>query len=265
VTAHLECWRPDVVLVAGDIVNRGPRSLECLQFVQQKQQTEDWLVVRGNHEDYVIRFAQPELRLSEIEFDLFRSTHWTYQQLDQDVSALVELPFQVTLADPAGEAIRIVHASMHHTRDGIFPKTTDDQLRQKIGTPDQPPPPLFCTAHTHWPLIRLVDQTLVVNVGSVGLPFDHDPRAAYAQLTWRQGGWQAEIIRLDYDREAAEQDFFETGFMAEGGALAQLILDELRFARPNLFQWTLRYENLVLAGELSMAEAVRDFLSNRDA
>lgn len=260
VAAHLECWQPDAVVVAGDIVNRGPRSLDCLQFVRQKQQTGGWLVVRGNHEDYVIRFAQPELRLSEVEFELFRSTYWTYQQLNQDVSALAELPFQVTLADPAGEAIQIVHASLRHTRDGIFPKTTDEQLREKIWDPDQPPPPLFCTAHTHWPLIRQLDQTLVVNVGSVGLPFDRDPRAAYAQLVWRQGRWQAEIIRLDYDRQAAEQDFFETGFMEEGGALAQLILDELRFAHPNLFQWTLNYENLVLAGEMSMAEAVRDFL-----
>jgi hypothetical protein len=82
-------------------------------------------------------------------------------------------------------------------------------------------------------------------------------------LTWQRGEWQAEIIRLDYDRQAAEQDFFETGFMAEGGALAQLILDELRCAHPHLFQWTLRYEALVLAGELSMAEAVRDFLSEK--
>jgi hypothetical protein len=51
--------------------------------------------------------------------------------------------------------------------------------------------------------------------------------------------------------------------MAEGGALSQLILDELRSAQPNLFQWTLRYEPLVLAGEMSMPEAVRDYLSQK--
>jgi predicted phosphodiesterase len=263
VAAHLEGWRPDGVIVAGDIVNRGPRSLDCLQFVQEKQAMAGWQVVRGNHEDYVIRFTQPGLCLSETELALFQSTYWTYHQLHQDVSALQALPFQLSLPDPAGEEVRVVHASMHNTRDGIFPKTTDEQLREKISTLDQPAPSLFCTAHTHWPLIRQLDQTLVVNVGSVGLPFDHDSRAAYAQLTWLGGAWQAEIVRLDYDRQAAEQDFFDTGFMEEGGALAQLILDELRFAHPNLFQWTHRYEALVLAGEMSMIEAVSDFLSQK--
>ena len=60
VTAHLEQWQPDRVVVAGDIVNRGPRSLDCLRFVQHKQDTQGWITVRGNHEDYVVSQAQPD-------------------------------------------------------------------------------------------------------------------------------------------------------------------------------------------------------------
>ena len=30
VAAHVEAWQPDRVIVAGDLVNRGPRPLECL-------------------------------------------------------------------------------------------------------------------------------------------------------------------------------------------------------------------------------------------
>ena len=51
---------------------------------------------------------------------------------------------------------------------------------------------------------------LVVNAGAVGLPFDGDTRASYAQLTWQCGAWHADVIRLDYDRRQAGRDFYET-------------------------------------------------------
>lgn len=263
VAAHLEQWQPDVVVVAGDVVNRGPRPLECLQFVQKKEQTAKWRVVRGNHEDYVIGFAQPNNRCNGPAFEVFRSTYWTYCQLKQDVSALEAMPFQISLTAPDGTEIWVVHASVHHNRDGVFPLTTDAQLRQKIRLPQHAPPALFCTAHTHCPLVRSIDQTLVVNAGAVGLPFDGDRRTGYAQLTWHKGQWQAEIIRLDYDRRQAERDFFETGFMAGGGPLTQLILDEFYIARPHLYQWTQQYETLALAGKITVEEAVTTYLAER--
>jgi predicted phosphodiesterase len=31
---HLARWQPDRVILAGDLVNRGPRPAECLEFFQ---------------------------------------------------------------------------------------------------------------------------------------------------------------------------------------------------------------------------------------
>jgi hypothetical protein len=101
-----------------------------------------------------------------------------------------------------------------------------------------------------------VDSTLVVNVGAVGMPFDGDPRASYGQLTWQCDGWQAKIVRVAYDRSQTEQDYVDTGFLADGGALARLMLLELQRARSQLYNWALAYEAPVLAGELSMDESV---------
>ncbi len=264
VTAHVERWQPDVVVVAGDIVNRGPLPLQCLQFVQSKQ-TDGWLTVRGNHEDYVIKYAHPDTPTSGPEFEIFRSAYWTYCRLNGDVSALKAMPFQVNLTAPDGTEIRVVHASMRSNGDGIFIKTTDDKLRQKIQLPNQPAPPLFCTAHTHWPFIRSIDDTLVVNSGAVGLPFDGDHRASYAQIVWQGGQWQAKIIRLDYDRQQTEQDFYESGYLDEGGPLIRLILDEFHIARPHLYNWTQQYHAPTVAGEISLEEAVTNYLAERKA
>lgn len=263
VVDHIEQWQPDIVVVAGDIVNRGPRPLECVQLVQRKQQNDGWLTVRGNHEDYVISFSQPDAPCSGLEFEIFRSAYWTYRQLNSDVSFLEAMPFQVNLSADGGQPVRVVHASMTNNRDGIFPNTTDEQLRDKIQTPRRLAPGLLCVGHTHWPLVRSLDGTLVVNVGAVGLPFDGDTRAAYGQLTWYQGHWHAEIIRLEYDRAQAEQDFYESGYMEGGGPLTQLILDEFNIARPHLYRWSIEYQPLVLAGELSLEEAVAGYLIER--
>lgn len=257
VTAHIEQWRPDKIVVAGDIVNRGPRSLDCLRFVQNKQRSHGWLTVRGNHEDYVITQAQSDTPRSGPVFETFRNVYWTYQQLNGDVSALAGMPLQQYLPGPNGQDVYITHASMLGIRNGIFIKTPDEELRRKI----EPTAALFCVGHTHLPLIRCIDQTLVVNVGAVGLPFDGDTRACYAQAEWRDGHWSVEIIRLDYDRDQAERDFFETGFMTDSGALALLIYDEFCRARSHLYLWTELYQARVLAGEMSLEESVREYLT----
>ncbi len=260
VTAHVEAWQPDLVVVAGDVVNRGPRPLECLRFVQDRQQRAGWLVVRGNHEDYVLSHTQPETPHHGLEFEIHRHSYWTYRQLTGNVSTLAAMPFQQQLLAPDGSEVRITHGSIMGNRDGIYPEMSETKLRQKI----DPASALFCVGHTHRPLIRSVDDTLVVNVGSAGLPFDGDPRPSYAQLIWQQGQWQAEIIRLDYDRRRAERDFFETRFFEGSGPLGALILDEFHTAQSRLYQWTETYRPLVLAGEMTMTQSAREFLANID-
>jgi len=257
VTDHLEAWRPDRVIVAGDVVNRGPRPAECLRFVQEKQRADGWLVVRGNHEEYVLTHAAPNAPRSGPHFELHRGSFWTYQQLRCDISGLEAMPLCLSLPAPDGGEVRATHASMLGTREGIDHRTPDDELERKLGSPA---PRVLCVGHTHIPLVRSLNGTLVVNAGSVGLPFDRDTRAAYAQIEWQHAGWHAAIIRLDYDRAQAERDFYETGFI-DGTALAQLVLIELREARSQLYEWAKAYESRVLSGEMTMRESVREFVS----
>ncbi len=257
VADHLERWQPDRVVVAGDVINRGPRPAECLEFVLKMQRERGWLLVLGNHEEYVIHQARPREPIVGPWIQIWGSSLWTYEQLKRDVSALEAMPFQQSWLMPDGSEARVVHASMRGTRNGIFNRTSDEMLRQLIA----PAPRLLVVGHTHLPLIRTLDETLVINAGTVGLPFDRDPRAGYAQLTWQADRLDAEIVRVEYDRAQADRDFDETGFVAEAGPIALLIRDELAQARSNLFEWTRDYEAAVAAGHLTMAESVRRFLA----
>ncbi len=257
VVADLEKWQPDRVFVAGDIINRGPRSLDCLRLVVGKHRQCGWHLIRGNHEDYVIKQAQPDVYKDPPQVDLDRFVLYTYQQVKDQLPLLTRLPEIHTEATPEFGEVRMVHASMHHNRDGIYPETSDLVLFEKI----TPPPAVFITGHTHRALTRSLDGTLVINAGSVGLPFDGDRRTGYARLQWQAGRWQAELVRLKYDIERAEQDFYETGFLEDAGPLAQLVLVELQMALSQLYQWFRRYYRPVLEGKLTAQEATDLFLT----
>jgi predicted phosphodiesterase len=255
--ADVQAWGPDRVVVAGDIVNRGPRSPECWALVQEMVRERGWLTVLGNHEEYVISHARPDAPLAGPQADIQRASLWTYRALGGDVSTLQAMPFSIELPGPDGAIVRLTHASMLGTRDGVYAQTPDRDLADKIG---QPRPTVFCVGHTHQPLVRRLDGMLVVNAGAVGMPFDGDSRLCYARLTWQRGEWSAELVRLGYDRAEAERDFIDTGFLDDGGGLARVMLRELQISSGLIYTWAKRYEQNVLDGLLTVDQSVERFL-----
>ncbi len=261
VAADLEQWQPDVVIVDGDTVNRGPRSLQCLDFVLAKQAVADWRLVKGNHEDYIIDCNRPDAPVAGPDYEVRRFAYWTYKQLNGKIAILQQMPDGASVFAPDGAELRAVHASMQNNRDGVYPETTDEALRQIIGTP----PAVFVTAHTHRPLLRMIDGTQVVNVGSVGASFDGDRRSGYGRFQWHeQTGWQAELRRVAYDWQRMEEDYLQSGFLDGAGPLAQLMLVELRRAGGLIYRWATRYQDVVKRGEMTMEESVRLVLGDED-
>ncbi len=253
---HIDRWLPDRVLVGGDIINRGPNPRACTELVFARTEADKWGVIRGNHERYVLKFGKGDLPVQGPEFEIIKHAKWTFDQLDGLVEPLAGLPEQWDMIDDSENEFRMVHASMLGDRKGIFPDDTEDALRVKI----DPAPKVIVVGHTHRPLIRTVDDTLVVNVGAVGAPFDRDPRAAYARLTLEDGAWKAEIIRLDYDRERAIARFHESGYLEESGDFARLILAEFIEARSLIPGWYRAYEDRVMGGEMTLKASVDLYL-----
>lgn len=256
---HVECWNPDLVLVLGDIINRGPRSQECLHLIQDKGKSPGWHIIKGNHEDYVLNMEDPALQRSGMQFELKKVINFTYESLSiEDIQAVKDMPVEITLETAGNQLIRANHASIAGDRIGIYP---DTPKRDLPGLIDQTAD-VFLVGHTHQAFIRKWENTTIINTGSVGLPFDGDTRAAYAQLTYEHRSWHGEIVRVEYDKQAAEDDFIKSKFIPDGGALANLILAELRLGWPQLSKWFSRYESAVMAGEISPKEAVTEFLLN---
>lgn len=259
VAGDSDAWRPDVVLVNGDVVNSGPSNVACWQYVARRAAADGWNVLRGNHEEYVAEWLDYAGPRAGPAYDRIRLSEWTFQQLSDvaAVAAMAARPECWEWVAPDGTRLVAMHASPLGNRAGIYPFTTDDEARRKI----VPGAAVFLTAHTHIPHQRLLDGTQVVNTGSVGLPGDGDGRASYGRVTWqRRRGWRAEIVRVAYDRAAAERDFFTSGFIDEAGPEAEMALVEFRAARDARTRWRAIYGEQVRRGEMTLGASIRRFL-----
>lgn len=177
------------------------------------------------------------------------------------------MPNGQLITDPGGSQVRFTHGSHLGRRDGIYPETSEVQLRMKIGLNSKPRTEVerlagFVVGHTHRALIRQIEHVLVVNAGSVGLPFDRDRRLCYARLTWQADRWNAEIVRLEYDYSQAVQDFYTTGYLDQGGPLVDLVLKELLEARSHLYNWAVQYQDLALNGSITVRASVDRYLDS---
>ncbi len=257
VLEDLERWRPDFVVVDGDIINRGPQPRACWDIVWDRAQREGWILLIGNHEQYVLDHADKRIPVNSPRFQVYYQAYWTYMRVQDVVEHIRSLPFYTTVQTPTGDVLYVTHASPRHTRDGLYPDMTNEAILERLPSFAR----AMCVAHTHRAFVRWVEGRVVVNAGAVGLPFDGDPRASYARCVCRNGQWDASIVRVPYDRAAAERAFVTTGFLDEAGPIAHLVLVELREARSQLYQWTVRYQEAVLRGEISLEESVRRFLA----
>jgi predicted phosphodiesterase len=242
-------------------VNRGPDSLACWELADQKRAQHGWQIVRGNHEDYVLKHTRetPDAEHVGIPAEINQNSHWTYEQVNGHTPALAALPDGVSLTAPDGSELRTRHASMRGNQDCMFPDMDEAIVQAQIA----PAPAVFVTSHIHAAYIRTVGNTLVVNSGSAGQHNAYDTRATYAQIMWQNGRWQAEIIRLNYDMAATERAYYDSGFMDETGPVAHLIFQEWKTAVPILVLWRYQYMDAVLAGKISLASSVDNFLATQ--
>ena len=199
----------------GDLVGYGASPNEC---VEQVRALTDRVVV-GNHDMAAV--GMEDLRL----FNSYAraAAIWTAAELtEENAGYLRTRPMTIQ----AWDAI-FVHATPYDP--GAWHYVYDSESAEGcFAHTDQP---LCFLGHSHVPFVyiakgrkREIAMALslsdgcryVVNVGSVGQPRDKDSRAAFA--IWDRSEARIEIVRVDYEVEAAQRKIVDAGlppFLAE--------------------------------------------------
>lgn len=251
VLEDIDQWGAERVVANGDLVNRGPDSPGVLNRLRERQPAA--VTLRGNHETFVLACLRDDFPTAGIRGRVKRFARWTFEQLGPStIEAIQGWADHLDLDHLEGGAVHFTHGSRLGNRDGVHPRTPETDLGPKLGDPRD----LFVASHTHWPMVREYQGNLVVNTGSVGSPFDRDPRACYARLSFSGGRWRAAIRRIAYDRDAAERSFEDSGFLPGAGPLGRLMLYEFRLSRGLMGPWMRAYHQAVLDGDLDLEESV---------
>ena len=110
------------------------------------------------------------------------------------IAELAALPEQVVL-----EGTRYCHASPVSDMRSFLPEAADDEDELLDGVEER----RLVFGHTHLPFVRGSSRGIeLINPGSVGMPFDGDPRAAYA-LVDDDGGVEPRRVAYDHAASAA--------------------------------------------------------------
>ena len=228
----------DEVLVCGDLVGRGPQGHAVVRRIAEL----GWRCLKGNHEDFLERIRCSKLRETDLLPSTWPALQWMAKDLTVADDAFIEaLP--MTLEPESATGMRLFHGSPQSFSRGIGSWTVDAELRSHWESADAQ---LLVCAHTHRTMERTVADGSVVNVGSVGLPFNGDTRSQYAVFSPSRGRWEVSFRRIDYDRDGFKRIFDSSGFLAAGGIYARLLLREVETARSHLvpyMKWCKLTEN----------------------
>jgi predicted phosphodiesterase len=210
----------DQIVVAGDLVWSGPWPAEVVDRVRALNA----VVIQGNTDAFFCRTADnPPAGKQEERFAAHLT--WMRERLGPErVRYLASLPFSHRISPAPGGDLLVVHANPTDYDRPISPHISDAELDELLLVAGHEPDwRALAFGHLHIPFIRRWRGRLLVNVASVGLPLDGDPRAAYAILTWDGALWQAEHHRVDYEVPVVAYHMRHSG-MPRGAHFAERLM-----------------------------------------
>jgi putative phosphoesterase len=183
----------DRVVHGGDLALVGAQPAEVIDRVREL----GWAGIVGNTDELLWRPEErgvqernaPRLRgLLGLLFGEYAPA--TVELLGDDRMAwLRQLPHEHREGD-----IALIHASPGDLWRAPPPDADDADLGRTYGSCDAE---IVVYGHIHRPYVRTLHRFTVANSGSVGSPFDDDPRASYLLVD----SGTVQIVRVDYDIE----------------------------------------------------------------
>ncbi len=192
----------DQVVFAGDLCLVGPRPAECLRRIQSANITS----IYGNTDDWILGRQIPPQPLAEL-------AQWTLEQLrPAEQSWLNGLPFSHSISptNQAQDDFLVVHANPLDVNQLVFPPEEEQMGRYgRIRQSDEELDTLMAAVkaavlvfgHLHIPNERNWHQLRLINISSVSMPGDGDPRAKYGIFSWQEKEWGFERQFVTYEIE----------------------------------------------------------------
>lgn len=219
------------LIVNGDVVNRGPDSVQVLRTLLDRP---DVTFTLGNHDDLLrLWHARSDALPADWFTDPFwGATDWSAAQLDREglLDTPADWPMTLTLREPGLPDVLIAHGTADHYRESLSDRSDPERVQALRRAPDGREYGVLIGSHIHRPVNAHIDGTWVLNTGSVGSPATGDPRAQYLLLDATPRGWQVTPRLVPYDRAGVLARFESSGLLSTGLS-AEIFRQEVVTAR----------------------------------
>ena len=199
VLAEPDVAHADRIVLTGDLA-AGPQPVQTLDVLAGLGGRAVW--IRGNADRELVEYARGERASMPDEVSA-----WAARQLRPgQVELLAGLPLSATLRVAGLGQVLFCHATPRDDEEGALVDSRLARWAEVFGGLPADVGTVVC-GHTHMPFIRLAHGRLVVNPGSVGMPYGQ-PGAHWALL-----GPGAALRRTAFDADAASARIAaESGF-----------------------------------------------------
>lgn len=201
----------DEVICLGDVATLGPQPNAVIQLLRERTTRR----ILGNHDDFMLN---PKLIHSYTEVPVVvDSVEWCRARLSEDEVAFLRTFSPNLEVDLGGGATLVLyHGTLRSHMEDLLATTpseeVDEMLQGRRGT-------IMAGGHTHLQMVRQHNGILIVNPGSVGLPFREHPvnspptllgHAEYATIEANGGSVGVQLRRVPIDKRAMAADIAAT-------------------------------------------------------
>lgn len=230
VLRDLRSQAPDQVFLGGDLVNRCPWNNEVMDLLADL----GWPSVIGNHDLVTARIHTPHNPPPFTDRQRYRSLWWTASTLhERHLQTLRRLPPARRIDFKPFSPIRLFHGTPENMFLGLYQEMNEATIVALLqGVAES----VVVCAHTHRPMARRTGGWTIFNSGSVGLPYNGDPRAQYLILDGvAERGvhcWEPCFRRVAYDHSVLRPAYEASGMLAATGAVGELHLLTAETGQP---------------------------------
>ena len=213
VFAHAESFQPDAYICLGDVAS-GAQPHEAITRLRSY----NVLTVRGNMDDVLLdpSLSTPREGESSDAHNYHEIDEWGAAQLTQaDREFLQGLPLTLTYTLDEIHAILCFHGAPEDYNAPMDARMSESELKRLLNGYSAP---MLATGHMHLPMLRFFGETMLVNPGSVGLPFGgkgHNrlmpPQAQYALIEVAQRTVSVNFYTVAYDGEQLKHAILNSG------------------------------------------------------
>lgn len=186
----------DLILCAGDIVGYYTFVNEVIEEIRKKNIQS----ILGNHDAYLLKIIPAPDNPIKKKSIKYTKKIITKKNLDY-LKKIADLSQELKIDNLK---IKMYHGSPWNKFEGyIYPNYQNFNKFKHIDAD------LIILGHTHWPMIKRVNKTIIVNPGSCGQPRDYNPKASFAIFDTKTKN--ISIKRVNYKIDQVCQAIQNTG------------------------------------------------------